>query len=245
MCEHAAVGRDEVLALGADQPALGQAGAASDSTSDPDREQQTHDADCTRRLWSGGMILAALLLPVAVVAIVLLIQRLRVPAFLALMAVVVGYGIAAQHDLPVDRQGVRPGLRRGARAGGPAGRGRRAGRAPADQAAAARRRRRRRRRAGRARRLGRGRPRTAAAGGPRRRPRAHAARRPCAGGALAARGRRGVGAEGRSRDHGLRSPCPAAIVAARWSAGCCSRATTRARRACRSAGWRSRSRSRC
>jgi len=42
------------------------------------------------------MILAALLLPVAVVAIVLAIQRLRVPAFLALMAVVVGYGIAAQ-----------------------------------------------------------------------------------------------------------------------------------------------------
>ncbi|TMJ27369.1 MAG: hypothetical protein E6G95_11290 [Alphaproteobacteria bacterium] len=41
------------------------------------------------------MILAALLLPVAVVAIVLLIQRFGVPAFLALMAVVVGYGIAA------------------------------------------------------------------------------------------------------------------------------------------------------
>lgn len=42
------------------------------------------------------MILAALLLPVAVVAIVLAIQRLRLPAFLALMAAVVGYGIAAQ-----------------------------------------------------------------------------------------------------------------------------------------------------
>src|SRR4051812_47830415 len=41
------------------------------------------------------MILAALLLPVAVVAVLVLIQRLRVPAFLALMAVVVGYGIAA------------------------------------------------------------------------------------------------------------------------------------------------------
>jgi len=41
------------------------------------------------------MILAALLLPVAVVAIVLLIERFGVPAFLALMAVVVGYGIAA------------------------------------------------------------------------------------------------------------------------------------------------------
>ena len=42
------------------------------------------------------MILAALLLPVAVVAIVFAIQRLHLPAFLALMAVVVGYGIAAQ-----------------------------------------------------------------------------------------------------------------------------------------------------
>jgi gluconate:H+ symporter, GntP family len=41
------------------------------------------------------MILAALLLPVAVVAIVLLVQRFRVPAFLALMMVVVAYGIAA------------------------------------------------------------------------------------------------------------------------------------------------------
>lgn len=42
------------------------------------------------------MILAALLLPVAVLAIVLAVQRLRLPVFLALMAVVVGYGIAAQ-----------------------------------------------------------------------------------------------------------------------------------------------------
>ena len=42
------------------------------------------------------MILATLLLPLAVVAIVLAIQRLRLPAYLALMAVVVGYGIAAQ-----------------------------------------------------------------------------------------------------------------------------------------------------
>jgi GntP family gluconate:H+ symporter len=41
------------------------------------------------------MILAALLLPVAVVAIVLAIQRLRLPAFLALMIVVVAYGLAA------------------------------------------------------------------------------------------------------------------------------------------------------
>jgi GntP family gluconate:H+ symporter len=45
---------------------------------------------------SGGMILAALALPFAVVAIVLLIQRLNVPAFLALMAAVVAYGIATQ-----------------------------------------------------------------------------------------------------------------------------------------------------
>jgi GntP family gluconate:H+ symporter len=42
------------------------------------------------------MILAALGLPLAVIAIVLLIQRFRVPAFLALMAVVVAYGIATQ-----------------------------------------------------------------------------------------------------------------------------------------------------
>ncbi len=42
------------------------------------------------------MILAALALPFAVVAVVLLIQRLRVPAFLALMAVVAAYGIATE-----------------------------------------------------------------------------------------------------------------------------------------------------
>lgn len=41
------------------------------------------------------MILAASLLPVAVLAIVIAIQRFRLPTFLALMAVVVGYGIAA------------------------------------------------------------------------------------------------------------------------------------------------------
>ena len=41
------------------------------------------------------MILAALLLPVAIVAIVLAVQRLRLPAFLALMIVVVAYGWAA------------------------------------------------------------------------------------------------------------------------------------------------------
>jgi GntP family gluconate:H+ symporter len=42
------------------------------------------------------MILAALALPLAVVAIVLLIQRFSVPAYLSLMAVVVAYGIATQ-----------------------------------------------------------------------------------------------------------------------------------------------------
>jgi gluconate:H+ symporter, GntP family len=41
------------------------------------------------------MILAALLLPVAIVAIVLAVQHLRLPAFLALMIVVVAYGWAA------------------------------------------------------------------------------------------------------------------------------------------------------
>ena len=41
------------------------------------------------------MILAALLLPVAIVAIVLAVQRLRLPAFLALMIVVLAYGWAA------------------------------------------------------------------------------------------------------------------------------------------------------
>jgi gluconate:H+ symporter, GntP family len=41
------------------------------------------------------MILAALLLPIAIAVLVLAVQRFRVPVFLALMAVVVGYGIAA------------------------------------------------------------------------------------------------------------------------------------------------------
>jgi GntP family gluconate:H+ symporter len=41
------------------------------------------------------MILAALLLPLAIAAIVLAIQRLRLPAYLALMLVVLAYGIAA------------------------------------------------------------------------------------------------------------------------------------------------------
>src|SRR5260370_24856043 len=41
------------------------------------------------------MLFASLLVPIAVVAIVLLIQRLHLPAFLAIMATVVVYGIAA------------------------------------------------------------------------------------------------------------------------------------------------------
>jgi GntP family gluconate:H+ symporter len=41
------------------------------------------------------MILASLLLPIAVAAIVFLVQRVRLPAFLAMMATVVIYGIAA------------------------------------------------------------------------------------------------------------------------------------------------------
>src|SRR4051812_33968553 len=41
------------------------------------------------------MLLASLLVPIAVVAIVLLVQRLHLPAFLAIIATVVVYGIAA------------------------------------------------------------------------------------------------------------------------------------------------------
>ena len=41
------------------------------------------------------MLLASLLVPIVVVAIVLLVQRLHLPAFLAIMATVVVYGIAA------------------------------------------------------------------------------------------------------------------------------------------------------
>src|SRR5260370_26742059 len=41
------------------------------------------------------MLLASLLVPLAVAAIVFLTQRLRLPAFLAIMATVVVYGIAA------------------------------------------------------------------------------------------------------------------------------------------------------
>jgi gluconate:H+ symporter, GntP family len=42
------------------------------------------------------MILAALLLPVAVAALLLCVHHFRLPVFLALMLVVVGYGVAAQ-----------------------------------------------------------------------------------------------------------------------------------------------------
>src|SRR5260370_17502161 len=41
------------------------------------------------------MLLASLLVPIAVVAIVVLVQRLTLPIFLAIMATVVVYGIAA------------------------------------------------------------------------------------------------------------------------------------------------------
>ena len=41
------------------------------------------------------MILASLLLPIAVAAIVFLVQKVRLPVFLAVMATVVVYGIAA------------------------------------------------------------------------------------------------------------------------------------------------------
>ncbi len=41
------------------------------------------------------MLLASLLVPIAVALIVLLVQRIRLPAFLAIMATVVVYGIAA------------------------------------------------------------------------------------------------------------------------------------------------------
>src|SRR5882724_1208161 len=44
------------------------------------------------------MLLASLLLPIAVVAIVLLVQRLHYPVFLAIMATVVVYGIAADME---------------------------------------------------------------------------------------------------------------------------------------------------
>ncbi|WIM11395.1 hypothetical protein [Enhydrobacter sp.] len=54
------------------------------------------------------MILAALLLPVAIGLLLLCVQRFRVPTFLALIAVVVGYGIAA--DMTVQSIGKAFGL---------------------------------------------------------------------------------------------------------------------------------------
>lgn len=54
------------------------------------------------------MILAALLLPVAVAALLLAVQRFGLPVFLALMAIVVGYGIAA--DMTVQSIGKAFGL---------------------------------------------------------------------------------------------------------------------------------------
>src|SRR3981081_3283006 len=49
------------------------------------------------------MLLASLLVPLAVLAIVYLTQRLRLPAFLAIMATVVVYGLAA--DMPFQSVG--------------------------------------------------------------------------------------------------------------------------------------------
>lgn len=54
------------------------------------------------------MIVAALLVPVAVLALVLLVQRFGLPVFLALMATVVGYGFAA--DMTVQSIGKAFGL---------------------------------------------------------------------------------------------------------------------------------------
>jgi GntP family gluconate:H+ symporter len=54
------------------------------------------------------MILAALLLPIAIGFLLLCVQRFRVPTFLALIAVVVGYGIAA--DMTVQSIGKAFGL---------------------------------------------------------------------------------------------------------------------------------------
>ena len=54
------------------------------------------------------MFLASLLLPIAVAAIVFLVQRVRLPVFLAIMATVVVYGIAA--DMTFDSVGKAFGL---------------------------------------------------------------------------------------------------------------------------------------
>ena len=55
-------------------------------------------------LMSPPMLLASLLLPIAVALVVFLTQRLRIPAFLALMGSVVVYGIAA--DMKFESIGV-------------------------------------------------------------------------------------------------------------------------------------------
>jgi len=60
-----------------------------------DAAERTHDNAFNRANVCAAMLLASLLVPLAVVAIVFLIQRLRIPAFLAIMATVVVYGIAA------------------------------------------------------------------------------------------------------------------------------------------------------
>ena len=158
-------------------------------------------------------------LPIAVVAIVMLIQRLRLPAFLAIMATVVVYGIAADMTFQsvgkafglgftaaleqagllvvagalVRRLVLRQPLGTGTSAAG--------------------------RRAGGTRRLGDGRPRPAAAGrpgraAPRARPRAHPAGRRCPGGALAARRCGGLGDEGRHCACMLDGRLPLAAIAA-------------------------------
>src|SRR5258707_10329111 len=57
--------------------------------------ERTHDNAFGRANVYTDMLLASLLVPLAVLAIVFLIQRLRLPAFLAIMATVVVYGIAA------------------------------------------------------------------------------------------------------------------------------------------------------
>src|SRR5712692_5451588 len=60
-----------------------------------DATERTHDNAFNRANVCAAMLLASLLVPLAVLAIVFLIQRLRIPAFLAIMATVVVYGIAA------------------------------------------------------------------------------------------------------------------------------------------------------
>ena len=145
------------------------------------------------------------------------------PAFLAIMATVVVYGIAADMTFQSVGKAFGLGFTAALEQVGPAGGGGRA-RAGAGAAPAARHRDIRPcRRAGRPRRLGGGRPRAAAAGGPGRAAagagaRPHPACRQCPGGALAARRRRGLGDEGQQLDdaHGRAAACrdrgPAGLV---------------------------------